>query len=97
MDEDFTDYVQKEREEPLLDSLETSDADTESSDTDSESSGERRYLGAGLLFRVAAAGIRSILSVLGGSARNDSDDLCAVGSAPSSTPPTPPPGGESAA
>jgi hypothetical protein len=54
-------------------------------------------LGAGLLFRVAAAGIRSILSVLGGSARNDSDDLCAVGSAPSSTPPTPPPGGESAA
>jgi hypothetical protein len=74
MDEDFTDYVQKEQEEPLLDSLETSDADTESSDADSESSGERRYLGAGLLFGVAAAGIRSMISVLGGSARKDSDD-----------------------
>jgi hypothetical protein len=96
MDEDFTDYVE-EKEEPLLDSLETSDADSESSDTDSESSDERRYLGAGLIFGVAAAGIRSIMSVLGGSARKDSDDLCAVGSAPSSTPTTPPPGGESAA
>jgi hypothetical protein len=96
MDEDSTDYVE-EKEEPPLDSLETSDEDSESSDTDSESSGERRYLGAGLLFGVAAAGIRSMISVLGGSARNDSDDLCAVGSAPSSAPTTPQPGGESAA
>jgi hypothetical protein len=111
MDEDFTDYVE-EKEEPLLDSLETTDADSESSD-------ERRYLGAGLLVGVAAAGIRSSINMLGRSAGNDSDDLRAVGSeavdvddvktsltlgsnacnasAPSSTPTTPPPGGESAA
>jgi hypothetical protein len=118
MDEDFTDYVE-EKEEPLLDSLETTDADSEYSDTDSESSDERRYLGAGLLVGVAAAGIRSSINMLGRSAGNDSDDLRAVGSeavdvddvetsltlgshackasAPSSTPTTPPPGGESAA
>jgi hypothetical protein len=70
MEEDFTDYVQ-EPEEPLLDSLETSDADSESSD-------ERRYLGTGLLVGAAAVGIISFSNMLGRSAGNGSDDLRAV-------------------
>jgi hypothetical protein len=110
-DEDFT-YSEQEQEEPLLDSLETSDADSESSD-------ERRYLGAGLLVGATAVGIISFSNMLGRAAGNDSDDLRVVlseavdvddvktslalgsdackASAPSSTPVTPPPGVDSAA
>jgi hypothetical protein len=74
MDEYFKDSVQ-EQEEPLLDSLETSNEDL-------ESSSERRYLGAGLLVGAAAAGtalfFQSFSNILGQSAGNDDDDLRAV-------------------
>jgi hypothetical protein len=72
VDEDFKDALE-EQTPPSIDTLDGSDVD----DDDSEASEGRRYFGAGLLLRVAAAGIVSLIKPLTRLGRPD-DDLGGV-------------------